>query len=146
MSGERIGLPPASGFSPWDGATTFLPLRSHVDDGALPSATREAFDNAVSGYESARAEAEETEERAVTWRMAAARWRVEAIRERLLTRFDAPVSEQPHAQAIEQRVLRYLRNDADISDLHLPDAARECCGEHETGSGQHGDECAAVRS
>lgn len=65
--------------SAFDGSFEFLPIRSQLDTTAVPYApTGDDFHLAVSQLRSA----EDESAGIITWRVAAARWRVEAIRER----------------------------------------------------------------
>ena len=65
----------------FDGSFEFLPLRAHIDLGAVPShPTSDDFHLAVSQLRAA-----ENDSGTITWAIAAARWRVEAIRTRRQT-------------------------------------------------------------
>lgn len=65
----------------FDGSFEYLPLRAQLDIGMVPHApTSDDFQLAVSRLRAAEDDAGDV--RPVTWRVAAARWFVEAVRER----------------------------------------------------------------
>lgn len=77
----------------FDGTFDILPIRSQLDSAAVPfGPTGDDFAVAVSQLRAAEAEACERFAGTVTWRVAAACWRVEAIRERRTAGPGAPIN------------------------------------------------------
>jgi hypothetical protein len=96
----------------FDGDFDLLPLRSHFDNGPVPYAPTESdFHLAVSKLRGAEQEAEEKHGGTITWRVAAARWFVEAIRARR-AQPGAHLTTRELCQSVAAKLITWSQNAA----------------------------------